>query len=277
MDPAARAGLTRSRVEAVGSLVLAIDHRDSLRVLLPEWAGDADIVALKADLVAGTADLVDGVMLDPRWGMTAPVLAAAPPGGTVIAALEAQGYLADDRVTHTTLLEGWGAADAVAAGATAVKLLSLWTGAPDGRQDAVVAAAQQQAAAAGVPLVSEPLPRGGLAPSGEWVLGWVAHAVAGGLGDVLKVPHPGSSAACRAVAETVGSVPWLVLSAGAPFAAFADQLGQAVAAGAAGAIVGRAVWREAITTDADARAAAIDTHVRPRLETLRDLLPAPRS
>jgi tagatose-1,6-bisphosphate aldolase len=62
--------------------------------------------------------------------------------------------------------------------------------------------------------------------------------------------------------------PWALLSAGVGFEAFCDQLSMAMDEGAAGYIVGRAVWREAASIDDAVRRDAIAELVVPRLETL---------
>ncbi len=244
--------------------VLAIDHRDSLRAVVGE-ASDQDLVDIKADLVEAIDGVASGVMLDPAFGMQASVLEQVPQGVGIIAALEAQGYLADESVTHTTLLEGWGATQARAAGAHAVKFLALWDGVTNRRQLSTIADAGRDARDAGIPLVLEPLPRG-LDSYGPWVVEWVrAHTAA--RADLFKLPYPGSAAACREVSGLLDR-PWTLLSAGVSFEDFVSQLRVASTAGAAGYIVGRAVWREAATTDRVRRTTAIRKLVIPRLERL---------
>ena len=251
--------------------VLAADHRDSLRVVLepdhPESVSDEELRAIKVDLAGACDDSVTGIMLDPAVGMDAEVVVAVPPEIGIIAALEAQGYLADESVTHTTLLDGWSAATAASCGADVAKLLALWTGDESSDQRRVVDAAVEDAHTAGMPLVLEPLPRG-LASTGPWVVDWAdAHRDTGA--DLFKLPHPGSADRCRALTEMLPA-PWVLLSAGAGFDEFADQLTTAVDSGAAGYIVGRAVWREAAVRDPDARRRALDELVTPRLATLRE-------
>lgn len=251
--------------------VLAADHRDSLRVVLDpddhDSVSDHELRAIKIDLARACDESVTGIMLDPAVGMDAEVVAAVPPEIGIISALEAQGYLADESVTHTTLLDGWNAAIAASRGADVAKLLALWTGVESTDQREVVDAAVDDAHRSGMPLVLEPLPRG-LPATGRWVLGWAdAHVDTGA--DLFKLPYPGSAEACRALTEML-EAPWVLLSAGAGFDEFADQLATAVDAGAAGYIVGRAVWREAAVRDADARRRAVEELVVPRLATLRE-------
>ncbi|MEE8600868.1 hypothetical protein [Euzebya tangerina] len=247
--------------------ILAIDHRDALRVMLPDGfdTPDDQVIQLKADLVAITAGIATGVMLDPRFGLQPPVLDVLPDGVGIVAALEAQGYMADDSVTHTTLLEGWDASQAKALGADMGKVLSLWDGEHWTEQDAMIETAVAQTHDVGLPFVLEPLARG-LPPTGGWVLDWVRHH-AETSADLLKLPYPGSADACAEIAR-ITERPWVILSAGAAFETFEQQAAEAIDGGAVGYIVGRAVWREAATTDTAARKAAIEEHVVPRMEAL---------
>lgn len=268
---------TRRRLERLADRhgvirVLAIDHRDSLRAVLdpdePDLVTDDELRSIKIDLARAGRGRATGVMLDPAVGMDPPVVAAVPAELSIIAAVEAQGYLADDSVTHTTLLESWNAAVAAACGADAVKLLALWAGSPLPEQRRVIDTAVADAGAAGLPLVLEPLPRG-LPVTGPWVLDWAAAHVDSGA-DLFKLPYPGSAHACRELTEMLPG-PWVLLSAGAGFDAFSEQLATAMDAGASGYIVGRAVWREAAVRDPVARRKAIVELVAPRLETLMEI------
>ncbi|MEL6894435.1 MAG: hypothetical protein AAFP84_22795, partial [Actinomycetota bacterium] len=76
--------------------ILAIDHRDSLRVFLrpddPESLAPTEITELKRELIDGVADMATGVMLEPEYSI--PQLVGDLPSGVgFIAALESQGYL----------------------------------------------------------------------------------------------------------------------------------------------------------------------------------------
>lgn len=249
--------------------VLAIDHRDSLRAVVapddPDSVSVGQLRAIKADLVRVVAGTATGVMLDPEIGMDASVVDQVPPSAGIISALEEQGYLADSSITHTTLLDGWGPAQAASQGADAVKLLSLWDGSASASQHEVIATAVAAAHACGLPLVLEPLPRG-LPPTGDWVLAWSSEHRSSGA-DLFKLPHAGSAQACAELTDILPA-PWAILSAGARFDVFAEQLATAMLEGASGYIVGRAVWREAATLDEDARARAIEEVVVPRLGRL---------
>jgi tagatose 1,6-diphosphate aldolase len=66
---------------------------------------------------------------------------------------------------------------------------------------------------------------------------------------LLKLPYPGSAAACAAVTAAAGEAPWAVLSAGVDHATFLGQVETAMANGAAGVIAGRALWKDCVSLD----------------------------
>lgn len=261
--------------------VLAIDHRDSLRAFLDPLEPDAvatdRLIAIKRDLVRALSGGATGVMLEPELSIPQ-VLDVLAPGVGFIAALEAQGYLADPGAAPTTLL--WSVAEAAASGAEAVKLLLPYH--PDHElavaQRAVADEVVAECRVVGVPLVLEPLFFGLADPAerGPVVFRTVEHFADTGA-DLLKLPFPvdpavvtdpdEQAAACRRVTERCVQ-PWAILSGGGSFEAFADQVEVATRCGASGFMVGRALWGEAArATEAD-RSSVITDLVVPRWDRL---------
>ena len=271
--------LDRLRARDGAMRVLAVDHRDSLRVFLDPAAPDAvpaaRLTAIKRDLVAAISPSATGVMLEPEYSIPQ-VLDVLAPGVGFIAALEAQGYLADPGAAPTTLL--WSVEQAAAAGADAVKLLLPYH--PDHR----LAAAQRQVAVSviaecrvvGVPLVLEPLFHSLAHPADRdrVVFTTVEHFADTGA-DLLKLPFPVDpeavadrsrwQAACERITGRCPQ-PWALLSGGGAFESFAEQVAVATSAGAAGFMVGRALWGPAARAPEAERAGVIASVVVPRWE-----------
>jgi tagatose-1,6-bisphosphate aldolase len=268
--------------------VLAIDHRDSMRAFLapdaPDSVAPSRLTAIKADLARAVLPHASGVMLEPEYSIPQLRDAGAVPAGVgVIAALEAQGYLADPGAAPTAMLAGWSPAAALASGAAAAKLLVPY------HPDHPLAAAQEQVAAdvlaecrqAGIPLVLEPLFFGLASPAERQpvVLRTVEHFAALGP-DLLKLPFPVDPAAetdrrawadaCRRVTERA-PMGWALLSGGGSFDAFAAQLAAAFDQGCGGFMVGRALWGEAARANDADRQRIIDELVLPRWERLAAL------
>ena len=251
--------------------ILAIDHRDSLRQFLrpedPQSLTRAEIVALKIELVSGIADLATGVMLEPEYSIPDVLDAGVLPVGVgFLAALESQGYLDDPEASPTTILSGWSVAQAQASGAASAKLLLPYR--PDGR----LAAEQEQVGrdvvaachAIDFAVAVEPLFYGLTADDDrEDIVVETARRFAAMQPDLLKLPYPGSAAACAAVTD-LAEMPWAMLSGGGSFEAFEHEYAIASAAGCAGFMVGRALWGEAVRAPTADRAAIIAELVRPR-------------
>ncbi len=266
--------------------VLAVDHRDSLRLFLeptvPETVPAELITAIKADLVRAISPHATGVMLEPEYSIPQLLDDALAEGVGFLAALESQGYLADPGAEPTSVRDGWSVELAAASGAAACKLLLPYHPA------APLAVAQREVAAAvlaecqrvGIPLVLEPLFYGvtDAAERERVVLTTVEHFASTGA-DLLKLPFPVDPAAvtdhttrlhaCRAVTERCEQ-PWAILSGGGDFGSFVDQVSVAIEGGCAGFMVGRALWGEAARCPTADRAGVIDDLVLPRWQLLAD-------
>ena len=261
--------------------VLAVDHRDSLRTFLepsaPESVAADRLTEIKADLTRAISPHATGVMLEPEYSI--PQLiddGALAEGVGFLAALESQGYLADPGAAPTSVLDGWSVEQAAASGAAACKLLLPYHPGHElaADQRAVAAAVLADCRRVGIPLVLEPLFFDLADPTDreQVVLTTVEHFADTGA-DLLKLPFPvdptvvsdphARSTACRAVTERCRQ-PWALLSGGGDFDAFADQVVVAMAAGASGFMVGRALWGEAARATGAERARLITDVVLPR-------------
>ena len=109
--------------------ILAIDHRDSMRVVLdpedPFGIPASELTRNKLELLDALGPEATAVMLEPEFSAAQAIAARALPGHVgFLAAVEAQGYLGDPTARQTSLLDGWsvevvntvGAGDAFAAG-----------------------------------------------------------------------------------------------------------------------------------------------------------------
>ena len=255
--------------------ILAVDHRDSLRQFLrpdaPESLTVEEITALKVELVAGVADLATGVMLEPEYSIPQVIDSGALPEGVgFLAALESQGYLDEPEKSPTAILDGWSIEQAKASGAAAAKLLLAYR--PDGRLAAEQERFGRQVVTAchaiGFAIAVEPLFYG-LGPEDDRaaIVVETARRFAAMEPDLLKLPYPGTRAACEDITD-VAAMPWAMLSGGGAFDDFVDQFAVAVEAGCSGFMVGRALWGEAVKAPPAGRVATITHVVRPRFERL---------
>jgi tagatose 1,6-diphosphate aldolase len=273
--------------------VLAVDHRDSLRVFLeptaPESVPSELLTSIKSDLVRAVSPFATGVMLEPEYSIPQLVDDGSLAEGVgFIAALEAQGYLGDPSAGPTSVLAGWSVEAAAKSGAAAAKLLLPYH--PDrplaSLQRAVAADVLAECRRVGVPLVLEPLfydVRDAVERE-RVVITTVEHFADTGA-DLLKLPFPVDPnvvvdhgervAACVEITKRCAQ-PWALLSGGGRFEVFAEQVAAAVEAGGSGFMVGRALWGEAARCPADRRSAVIAETVLPRWHTLSTIVAGAR-
>lgn len=269
--------------------VFAIDHRDSMRAFLrpddPASLSAAEITALKTDIVSGGAAGATGLMLESEYSI--PHLidnGSLPEGAGFLAALEAQGYLGAPGAEPTRFLENWSPALAKAAGAAGCKLLLPYN--PDrplaDAQAEVAAEALTMCRAVDMPLILEPLFYDLDGPEDrERVVLATAERFAAMEPDLLKLPFPVDSnvnedraqwsAACAEMDKRI-PMPWTLLSGGVNFDLFAEQVQTVVDNGAAGFMVGRALWGEAARAEGDERQRLIADLVVPRFAQLRAMV-----
>lgn len=289
MTPGKARGLQRITTADGFLLSCALDHLTEFSELLPARTGFAETVRAKLDLVRDVAPVTSAVLVDAHYGAgyLAPT-GTLPRDVGLLVSLEDGDYSLDSP-KWTRFRAGWGPRPARDAGADAVKL--LWWYRPDGdpalaeSQRHTLAALAEECADLDLLLVVEPiwfpLP-GEDRASAEWRAARAegiaeSASTAEALGaDVLKVEFPADLAApdgvdvARAALARIDAVlrrPWVILSAGVPFATFERQLELACAAGASGYIAGRSLWRDVVAADGASRGDAVRVMVE-RLERL---------
>ncbi len=277
--------------------ILAIDHRDALRVMInradPASVPADMLTAIKLDVVRHLAPLASAVLLDPLYGAAQAIASGALPGHVgMLCAIEDQGYLGDPFARQTRLLDGWSVAQAKRLGATGVKILLLYH--PDSQaaaqQDELVRGVLQECERHGIPLFLEPIsyPLDPKVAKGSPEFARERRRIVmasvkrlGALGpDVLKVEFPVDAkyetdravwADACAELDAASPVPWALLSADEPFEIFREQLCIACENGCSGFLAGRAVWREAATLPGAERARFLETEAVSRFQALVEI------
>lgn len=300
LTPGKVRGLSATSTAAGHFSILAIDHRDSLRVELdptdPEAVPVGAMTDLKLELLAALGQEASAVMLDPEYSAAQAVVTRTLPGNVgFLAAIEAQGYLSDAAVGQTSLLDGWSVEKAKRLGANGIKLLVLYrpdAGAVTEAQERIISAVVADCARYDIPLFLEPLDIPAPQPSGHpagraderraLLVATVRRL--GALGpDVLKVRFPVDpdhvtdrrlwQDACQELDEA-SPVPWALLSGGGTFESFREQVDVACRAGASGFMVGRALWGEYVRAASEDRPRLVAELLRPRFEELSRIVTA---
>lgn len=276
--------------------VLALDHRGPLRralaATLPADAVDDALADLKEDIVRELAPYSSAVLLDPEIGVPRCLgRNVLPPYVGLLVALDT-GSTGDPAVLRTGLVPGWSAERSLRVGGVGAKLLVYYhPDAPDAPQvEALVRSIAQACADTEQPFYLEPLgydyrqPGARLASAERRrvVVESARRLVPLGV-DVLKAEFPVVAAeqpdhgawrdACAELNDAC-AVPWVLLSAGVPFDTFLLQTRIAGEAGASGVIAGRAVWHDAVTSDATTRRRFLATVGRDRARQLSELCAA---
>jgi tagatose-1,6-bisphosphate aldolase len=271
---------------------IAIDHRDSLRVMLERRGSSApdaiDLPTLKLTLARALAPAATAIMLDAELGGLALEARVVPATVGLIMPLEAQGYEGTDG-PRTRLLDDFSPAGALRFGADACKILLPYRAddpEPASDQEALVASTVAICHELGLPLVVEPVVyRRADETPGMYAAAYGGLVVAaverlGPLGvDLLKLPFPvldvasmsGDSAldACRAVDDACRGIPWVLLGAGVETGVFVEQVRLAGTAGAAGFLAGRGIWGAALEAGPDDIERIASTTCRADLERCR--------
>lgn len=279
MTPGKMRGLDTLATNEGVFAVLAIDHRDSLRAVLPAGTTDTEITKFKDELIRGVGAQASGVMLEPEFSLPHAIESGSLSGTSgFMAALEAQGYMQDPWAGPTMMLEGWTALDAKKYGASAAKLLLPY--APERldhaeQQRKVVVDIAGICADLDLAFLVEPVAFGmNDADRPAVVLDTVRQLTDLPI-DVLKLEFPGDPSNPEGWAEACAAVdaacrqPWVLLSSGVTFEQYRAQLQVAFENGCSGFTGGRAIWRPASDASPILRHEVIHGEVSERFAEVR--------
>jgi tagatose 1,6-diphosphate aldolase len=253
-------------------VICAIDHRGSLQATLEKELakkiGYQEMVQYKLDLCEALAPHASAVLLDPIYGAAQSIAGGILPGSIgLLVSIEATGYQDNPEGRITTLLDGWSVAKIKQMGGSAVKILLYYR--PDlpdiaGKQLGTIRSVAEECQKYDLPFLVEPVsyPIGEeksdlvrfAARKSEMVIE-TAHQITELSIDVLKAEFPADLhyekdkskivEACQKLTEA-SSVPWVLLSAGADYEIFREQVKIACRAGASGFLGGRGIWQEVL-------------------------------
>ena len=277
-----RRGMTAISTAASRMLIVAADQRNSMKAVMTDEPGavsDAELAAAKSDLVRLLASSAPAILLDPEIALPAVVDDGTLARGTaLVVGMDASGYETVDGLRYTRLVPGVTARRVRELGGDVAKMLFYVR--PD-RQDAGSPLADQirelvrECADEGILLIVELLTYRLDGESEEAYRAAFPGLVADGArlaeacgAKTLKLQYPGSAEGCRAVTAAAAGVPWAVLSAGVDHATFLEQVRTAMANGASGAMAGRSLWKDSLSTSAATREDYLTTRALPRLREL---------
>jgi len=263
-------------------LIVAADQRNSMKAVVQDTPGETaaitveELATIKADLVRHLANHAPAILLDPEVALPQIVDEGVLSRDTaLVVGLDASGFVVEDGLRYTSFVPGMSAAEARRYGADVLKMLyytrpdlqpagsRVWQEVSD-----LVAECEKE----GILLIVELLTYQVEGESDEdykaafadLVIDGARLAVAAGA-KLLKLQYPGSAESCQAVTKASNGVPWAVLSAGVDHETFVKQVAIAVAEGCAGAMAGRAIWKDSLSFDATVREDLLTNRALPRL------------
>jgi tagatose 1,6-diphosphate aldolase len=267
---------------------LALDHRQNLRKANPAFTHDHELSCFKLDVTSALASEATAVLLDPEVSAAQAVSQGVIPNHIgLVVAVESTGYTGESTARQAQMIPGWSVEKAKRMGASAIKLLVYYH--PDsptaGEIEDFTSRIAEDCIKQDLVLMLEPLSYSRDATkqlSSEekrYVVVETAKRLTPLHVDVLKAEFPLAADdmdeskwidACREI-SSAAVAPWILLSAAADYETFLRQVTVACHAGASGIAVGRAVWKEAVTMQADERMNFLQTTARERLARLTAL------
>lgn len=288
-------GLQRIGTKNGGISVLALDHRQNLKKAInpehPDLVNAAELSQFKVAVTKALSPCASAVLLDPEVGVFQVIAEQSLyKSSGLIVALEETGYTGDPLARESKLLPGWSAQRAKLIGANAVKLLVYYhPKSPHARLiEDLVSNVAEQCNQWDILFMLEPLtysidPREKTLTGGyrkEVILETAQRLSSIGC-DILKVEFPIDIIAfpdeslwaepCKELTEAI-DIPWILLSASVSYDTYLKQVEIACQAGATGIAAGRAVWKEAVNKNANARDVFLSRTASRRMEKLTSLV-----
>lgn len=261
-------------------LMLALDHRGSFKKLMspndPEAVSKEDIVQLKKEIIKALEDQFSGLLIDQDYGLPAYLSRSKP----FLLPVEKSGYR-NERGERITEL-GYTVQELIDFGASGAKLLLYFNSDLPSVSQQIETAKKVlseckehnfpfflEIVTYNLPSHLEGVPTNLVVESVNLLLDNDV------IPDVWKLEYPGSLGACRQVTETVGNVPWILLTRGDSFEHFVSALKDAIKAGAKGFLAGRALWQEVCRLEGEEKERFLKQTLPARFKTIAELAATP--
>ncbi|OGM29985.1 hypothetical protein A2801_00505 [Candidatus Woesebacteria bacterium RIFCSPHIGHO2_01_FULL_41_10] len=237
-------------------LMFALDHRGSFEKMFNSKNPDdlkQKAIASKQALIEATKEVMSGILIDPEYGYPAYNNVFTNGGPPFLLCVEKSGYT-DTNGERITELE-YDISKLKERGASGVKLLIYFNpfvgsaGVQLETARKVLADAHMNELPLFLEIVTYKSPQDveGANLSVESLKMFLGEGIRP---DVFKLEYPGGKEECHRIDELVGTkTPWILLTRGAEFDTFFEQLKDAVVAGADGFLAGRALWQEYFTLE----------------------------
>lgn len=228
-------------------LMLALDHRDGFRKIInpenPSLVSKEVAIEYKKQILESLKDKFSACLIDEDYGL--PAYKSITPALSIpyLLPIENTGYKDEDG-ERITIVEK--AADYLKnLGASAVKLLVYFCPNSKSSQVQIQTAKKviEDSHNNGLPVFLEIVTYN--SESEDRVFESVKEFLKqGAVPDVFKIEFPGNEEQCINITKMVGDIPWILLTRGASYSMFYDQLEIASKNGCQGFLAGRSLWQE---------------------------------
>lgn len=267
--------------------MLAIDHRANLREQLEQQQPitDDEFVAFKQTIIQAVLPQSTALLADPDFGIGAGIAERRIPGQIgLLSPIEVTDYGLHPSKRTMELIPNWTVEKIKLMGGDGIKMLLPYHPEDDNSDKLTyVQSIIDDCTKYDLPYFLEPIAysRNPEQPLSNTELLEIMIEMAKTFSemgvDVLKLQFPVDAkqsrdesewlSACEAVTAAC-TVPWALLSAGVDYDTFAIQARIACESGASGVIVGRAVWKDAVSLNGDERHAFLNKIAVPRMAEL---------
>ncbi len=257
-------------------LMLALDQRGSFKKAInpksPDLVTDQEIIDLKRQIIKAIDDQFSAILIDKAWGYR-----AFDKSKPFLLPIEKSGY-SDNQGERLVQLE-YTPSQLKDFGASGAKLLLYFNPDQKSAQDQIEVARKImiECRELDFPLFLEIVtynPDGSMIKDKpkivlDSVKLFIKNEV---VPNVWKLEYPGSKEACVELTKLVEDIPWIILTAGAPFEVFKQRLEDAASSGVSGCLAGRALWQEACSLKGDEREQFLSSTYPQRFKIVSEIL-----
>lgn len=227
-------------------LMLALDHRTSFKKII--GSNDTKIlIDRKRQLIQNLSDMFSGVLIDPVFGL--PAIKMTETKKAFLLCTEKSGYT-DTAGERLTKIE-YEIDRLKEMGAEAVKLLIYFNPFLESASEQLETAKKVLSGCRqnDLPLFFEIVTYGDKLGKNLVIESVKYFLERDYRPDVFKLEYAGSDTDCQKISQMLGETDWILLTRGANFEMFCEQLESACGNGCAGFLAGRSVWQDLIKTD----------------------------
>lgn len=259
-------------------LMAALDHRGSFNKLVGPSVSDDDIINTKEEIIEALYADMSGILVDPKWGLKAyerytqkqNIKSKKP----YLLSIEKTGY-SEEKGERIAELE-YSVEQFKELGASGVKLLLYVNPHLESfsKQLEIARTVLTDCKAHDLPLFLEFLTYTleEKSSKSELVLESVGEFIEQGvIPDVFKLEFPDNEESCEKLTEMVGDTPWILLTFGASFDTFKQELKLATQNGCSGFLAGRSLWQDFVQYKGEERKAFFQTTVKERFREIGEI------